>query len=658
MNNAIVRSSADPESRHILVVDDDRDFVEGVLDVLESRDFVVEIAHSAESAAEKIKTFNAHIVLLDMRLGSDSGTDFISSFKAARPGILCVMMTAYASVDTAVQALQRGAYDYLRKPLDMRELLSTLDRCFEKIRLERDKIAAEAALRESELRYRMLFEKAGDAILISRADGDRAGQIVDANPAAAAMHDYEISELLTMNVADLDPDGWKQAVPESHDSLTRGMWIKDEHYHVRKDGSVFPVELTAGLIELGNEKFVYGINRDLTETRKTQELFIQAERIKAVAEMAGGVAHNFNNVLQIVVGGVQLALMHLHMAAVHEAKNHLESVLDSAKLGAQTVKRLQDFARVRTENPTNEGKVFDISNTVAQAIEMSKPWWKTAADREGITISLNRYLRTGCLVKGNENEIFEVVVNLIKNSVEALPQGGEIKVRTSYLEDEVSIVVEDDGVGIDQDNLGKVFEPFWTSKGVKGTGMGLASSYGMIQRHGGRISVESQPGEGTIFTVRLPYAHEPTPRHDGQRIQTLDFTFSILVVDDMRPVVQQLHKALSKFGQNVIPAFSGHEAVKLFEQNRVDLVICDLGMPQMNGWQVARSVKDHCTLKGIPKTPFIILTGWGGQVEDPRKMEECGVDTIVEKPVDVPRLLEIIRQVVTAGARQDLPYSE
>lgn len=651
MSSASSQSGVVPESRRILLVDDDRDFVEGIIDVLESRGFVVKTAYSAGSAADRIKEFDAHIALLDMRLGTKSGIDLIGSFSEARPGILCVMMTAYASVDTAVEALQRGAYDYLRKPLDMRELLSILDRCFEKIRLEREKVIAEAALRESEQRYRMLFERAGDAMFISRADGDNAGEIVAANPAAAAMHEYSLDELLTMNVLDLNPGGQEKVPPETNDNLTKGVWIKDEHYHVRKDGTVFPVELTAGLIELGNEEYVYGINRDLTETKKAQEMFIQTERIKAVAEMAGGVAHNFNNVLQIVVGGVQLALMSLNMAAVDDVKKHLESVLESAKLGAQTVKRLQDFARVRTEDPTQEGKVFDVSNTVAEATETSRPWWKTAADREGITISLNRYLRTGCLVKGNEHEIFEVVVNLIKNSVEAMPQGGEIKLRTSCFPNDVTIVVEDNGVGINHEDLGKVFEPFWTSKGVNGTGMGLASSYGIIQRHGGQISVESQPGEGTIVTVRLPYIQDAAPQSALHPVHSLNFTATILVVDDLQPVVLQLEKALTKFGQRVLSAYSGSEAVELFEKNHADLVICDLGMPKMNGWQVARSVKELCERKGIPKTPFIILTGWGGQVEDPEKMAECGVDTIVEKPVDVPKLLELIQYMVTESSR-------
>ena len=166
--------------------------------------------------------------------------------------------------------------------------------------------------------------------------------------------------------------------------------------------------------------------RDITEQKKAQELFLQAERIKAVGEMSGGVAHNFNNLLQVVLGSAQMALMHLELGSFSEIKRNLDQIVESSRFGAETVKRLQDFARVRSQEAVVDGRIFDLSAVASQAIEITRPWWKTSAEKEGIKISLNRKLTPGCFLKGKESEIFEVAVNLIKNAVEAMPHGGTI----------------------------------------------------------------------------------------------------------------------------------------------------------------------------------------------------------------------------------------
>jgi len=507
---------------------------------------------------------------------------------------------------------------------------------------------AEKELRESEEQYRTLFERAGDGILIVDAGDDKPGRIVSANSRAAEMHGYTVEEIVGLDMADLDVPEVPTKKMDRWKHLLKGEWIHEEHYHYKKDGAVIPMELSAGLVEIRGRKYMLSLGRDRTERHRARDLLIRSERLKAVAELSTGVAHNFNNMLQIVLGGVQLALMGLEKGSTSDVRNNLQEVLESCRLGAETVKRLQEFARARPDRSLSRGKVFDVARTVEQAVEMSKPWWKTNPEREGIKISLHRKLSRKCMVKGRESEIFEVILNLLKNSIEALPTGGEMRVRAFRDEDWCVAQIQDNGVGISSEHLGKVFEPFWTTKGYRGTGMGLASSYGIVTRHGGDIQVESQPGLGALFTVRLPLAGEAESDAVSSVDSPVSFQLKILVVDDMEPVVRQLETGLKKAGQSVLTALSGEQAVKLFQESPVDLIVCDLGMPGMNGWEVGKAVKKISAQRGVPRPSFIILTGWGGQEVHAEKIAQSGIDQVIQKPINIPNLLETIKEVIEA----------
>jgi CheY-like chemotaxis protein len=193
----------------------------------------------------------------------------------------------------------------------------------------------------------------------------------------------------------------------------------------------------------------------------------------------------------------------------------------------------------------------------------------------------------------------------------------------------------------------RLFEPFWSTKGVSGTGLGLAVSHGILSSHGGTISVSSTFGEGTTFTIKLPL-DKTSPEQSSSSLSTiLDLSLKILVIDDTAPLVMLLHDLLTGHNQTVLTAESGKQALDLFRKNEVDLIICDLGMPEMSGWEVGRMVKIICQEKQISKTPFLLLTGWGGQSLGDNNIAESGVDGILEKPVDVLKLFEMIRKVVS-----------
>jgi CheY-like chemotaxis protein len=364
------------------------------------------------------------------------------------------------------------------------------------------------------------------------------------------------------------------------------------------------------------------------------------------------VAHNFNNLLQIIIGGAGVALEDLDHGEYSSVRNTIQEILDSARFGAETVKRLQTFARVRTEETPEQGALFDLSVTIRQALEMSRVWWKTLPEKQGVKISAAWNIEEDCIAKGREHEIFELAVNLIKNAVEAMPAGGDLRARVFGDETHVFFTLSDTGIGIAHDDLKRIFEPFFTTKGFRNTGMGLADAYGAALGHGGELSVRSALGEGTAFQLKLPRAHRAATNTNAPHDEGARPPLTILIVDDMAPVLSMLSHTLSKFATEVRIAQSGSEALAIIRETDVDLVLCDLGMPDMNGWMVGRSVKEYYESVGKPCPHFFLLTGWAGQLDETKQMAESGVLGIIEKPVDLRKLAKLVAQVASERAEK------
>jgi two-component system cell cycle sensor histidine kinase/response regulator CckA len=337
----------------------------------------------------------------------------------------------------------------------------------------------------------------------------------------------------------------------------------------------------------------------------------------------------------------------MEMGRYADAKESLEKVLQASKSGAKTVSRLQTFARVREELPTSGTETFDLSKLTFHAIEMTKPLWKTGPEKEGIDIKMTHRLEPGCFVKGTESELLEVIFNLVKNAAEAMPEDGEIVMEVSREGDRAALRIRDTGIGIREPDIRKVFQPFWTTKGVSiGTGMGLAVTHGIVQQHRGEISVQSEEGKGSVFSVMLPLAEKPSHTHDREGLQDANVSLTILVIDDMPAIVQFIERALTRIGHAAIGCTSGQAALEVLRAKQVDVVICDLVMPEMNGWEVGREIRRLHEERCTPKPPFILLTGWGGQSLDKGKIADSGVDEVMEKPVDVKKLQRLVVEAV------------
>gem|GEM_PF-629324 len=501
--------------------------------------------------------------------------------------------------------------------------------------------ATEALLKESEKKYHDLFEQSRDGIALVHFDGT----FIDINSSFAELLGYSKEEVLTMNAKQI----WANAADRAawQEEMDRKGFVQDYEWQARKkDGTVIDCVLSSVQQRAEDGSIRYQTFwRDVSDLKKAQEHLRQSDRYRAVADLAGGIAHNFNNLLQIVMGNMELAIMDLDLGNYADVKDQLGRVLESAKFGAETVRRLQSFAGIRDHTQLSEKGVFDFSGIVRQALDISKTWWKSLPEKDGIDISMDTELQEGCLVQCEKNQLFEVVVNLVKNAAEALPEGGAIYVKTAIEGNEVVLKVRDTGTGISQHNLKRIFNPFFTTKASAGSGLGLASSRKVIEDCGGKILVESTEGKGTTFTIRLPLAEKRAKPAVALDRQAPASGKTVLVIDDMQAVLDLLKSGLTRWGHVVVIALSGLEGLEIFKENPIDIVICDLGMPGINGWEVGKRIRSICEERGIPKIPFVLLTGWGGQKTETEKIAESGVDAVVEKPINMGNMRKMIREM-------------
>lgn len=514
-----------------------------------------------------------------------------------------------------------------------------------------DRKKAEEDLRSSEERYRRLVEN----VPLGVFSLDPHQCFVEANPAFAEILGLESTSQLRgtcfgdhpgLAASGLEED--IRACAESGDSaLVERTILSSSGKPVNIRVYITPVRSRRGFLS-GLQLLV----QDITEHKRAQEILIQSERLKAVGELAGGVAHNFNNLLQVILTGAQLLSLNLDLGEMEEAREQVRQITESCRLGSETVKRLQHFTKLRSEDLDPISR-FDVSETVLQAAEISKTWWKINPERKGVHIALEMDLKPECFIYGRESDLFEVLINLIKNASEALPDGGRILLSTCRDEDLVTIEVHDNGVGIAEQEMGRIFEPFFTTKGYQRTGMGLAGSYGLVCQLGGEICADSAPGEGSRFVVRLPSAPHSEPVEESLEGIGPSRRISFLLIDDMQAVVEMLQKGLERRGHTVHTALNGSEGLDLFREHRPDVIVCDLGMPHMNGWEVGKTVRDECERENRDKPLFVLLTGWSCQDREIRKIEESGVDDIIEKPVDPPSLLKVVEKGLGKGSKKN-----
>jgi len=374
------------------------------------------------------------------------------------------------------------------------------------------------------------------------------------------------------------------------------------------------------------------------ELKATQEQLVQSEKLRAVGEIASGVAHDFNNILGIILGNIQMVM---RGASDQKTLKRLMAAERAALDGAETVRRIQEFTRMRLQDqPT----VIDLSAISSEVAEMLTPAWESSAQVFGGRVRLEMDLEGRVLVLGIAPEIREVLANIMLNAIQAMPRGGVLTVSTGQSESVGWVKIVDTGIGMDDEVKRKVFEPFFTTRGPEGTGLGMSVAYGIVRRHGGRITIESEPQSGTVVTVFLPLAeasHSVADSKDPVIHPTRPAR--ILIVDDEEMFAKVFAEMLTECGHVVITARSGPQALEQFRQESFDVVFTDLAMPDMSGWDVAREIKGLS-----PQTPVVLMTGWGTR-PDGHEPSDCGVDIVLPKPVRMDELSAVLSMALGHG---------
>jgi signal transduction histidine kinase/PAS domain-containing protein len=368
------------------------------------------------------------------------------------------------------------------------------------------------------------------------------------------------------------------------------------------------------------------------ELRETQSQLVQSAKLNALGEMAGGVAHDFNNILAAILGRTQLLMQQVDR---QDLRNQLRVIEQAALDGAHTVRRVQEFTRVRHDA---DFETVDLNHILEGVVELTRPVWEEGARRRGVAIDVISDLAAHQVVAGNASELREVFTNLVLNAVDAMPWGGELRVVSRDEENSVMVKIADTGVGMSTETRQRIFDPFFTTKAVKGTGLGLSVAYGIVTRHAGAIAVESEMHLGTEFTVRFPVGRAARPAPMPVPVGPLP-RLRVLVVDDDEAVLDVLGDLLRVLEQEVTTVLGGKAGRERFLTGEFDAVFTDLGMPEVNGWDLALTVKST-----RPDVGVVLVTGWGTQLEG-GAAHAHGVDLVMSKPVSIDDLDRALRLV-------------
>jgi PAS domain S-box-containing protein len=403
-----------------------------------------------------------------------------------------------------------------------------------------------------------------------------------------------------------------------------------EYTIIKKDGSFLPIIVSlTKIFSEGKILGIRGLGFDISEHKKIEKDLIIKEKLNALGEMSSGVVHNINNILAIILGYIEL----IPKSTLDEScSNILGNIKRAALDGTEIVKRIKNFSHISAQPPD---EFHDINRIILDVIELLKPRWNTA----GAGITVYTTLDEIPALRVTPYEIREVLSNVIINALDAMPGGGKLTIRSYLDKDHVAISIEDTGTGMSLETKKRLFEPFYTTKKMWGTGIGLSVSYDIIKNLGGEIVVESEINFGTSITILLPKPKEnECPSSAWTHEKGSEKQLYILVIDDEENICEILREYLKRDGYNVDTALGYEDGLALFQKKNFDIVITDLNLPSYSGWDIARQVR-----KEKPDTFIILLTGWETQIDDSNNRER-NIDIVLHKPIDFAGLSEIIRQ--------------
>jgi len=376
------------------------------------------------------------------------------------------------------------------------------------------------------------------------------------------------------------------------------------------------------------------------DLKSTQTQLVRGETLRAMGQLSSGMAHHLNNLFAVILGRVELLMGKVEETSVRRS---LEIIQRTAQDGAEVVRRVQRFSRVQ---PVSDAVAVDLNQLVQEVVELTRPRWQDEAQLRGSRIEVAVEPGVIGAAAGEPAPLREVLMNLLLNAADAITQAGRVTLKTWARDDRVYCSVSDTGAGMPEEVRRRALEPFFTTKGPKATGLGLSVAYGTVQRYGGTLTVESAEGQGTTVEVSLPNASASAKVAGKSSAARTDpaLPLRILVIDDELQVRATLAEMLEEQGHSVTQAPGGREGLSYLESNPelVDVVVSDLGMPDMNGWDVARTIQSRW-----PRLPVGLITGWG-ETEITRE-ERSRVNFVITKPFDKAVLRETMSNIHPRG---------
>jgi PAS domain S-box-containing protein len=576
------------EPASILIVDDDPGTLQSIGDVLERRGHAVRTATQARAALELLTDRSVDAAILDLHLPDVSGLVLLQAIKTSAPATEVIIITDQASATTAIEAINSGAFGYVTKPFKMDHLMATIDKALAKQRAER-------ALWERTRSLETLIDAAAVAIVAL----DAAGRVTTWSRAAERMFGWKEHEVLGHSVPTI-PDARRAEFDQAAARNLQGEATLYESHRRRKDGTLIDVlSSTAPIIDAeGLVSGTLAVVIDITERKQLEEQLRQAMKMEGIARLAGGISHDFNNLMTVI--SVRCHLVLGQLPADHPNRRDIKIIGDAGDRAASLTRQLLAFSRSQILDAT----VLDINDVISDMKALLEP-----VLREDVDLIMDLDPSTG-QVTADRGQLEQIILILAINARDAMPEGGQFTIGTRNVElddayvrrhvdarpgPHVVLTVSDSGTGMDAATRARIFEPFFTTKDIgKGRGLGLAAAYGIIHQSHGHITVDSEPGQGTTFRIYLPRpeagatveaAIEPSGLPRG--------TETVLLVEDEPSFRALARELLEMLGYTVLESEDVSHALRIAEGHAgtIHLLITDVVMPRMNGRTLAKAVQ-------------------------------------------------------------------
>ena len=629
----------------ILYVEDDQETREQLVQFLSRR---VKTVISADNGVEGLEIFRArrpHIVITDILMPQMDGLTMSEEIRKIDESVPIIITAASELQDHLMRAIDIGVDKYVTKALDPDRLLRALDTCAHQL-------YTETVRKESEEKFRIAFQTSPDSIVMNRVSD---GMYLDINDGYTKLSGYTREDVVGKTTFDIHL--WQNLNDRQRmiDMLQRDGYVENMEAVFRmKDGSLVHGLASARLLRINQEDVTLSVARDIThykkaqaEQEKLQAQLQQAQKMESVGRLAGGVAHDFNNMLQSIIGHAEMALTKI--TTTDPVHSDLQEILKASRRSAELTRQLLAFARKQTVCP----QVLDLNDTISGMLKMLH-----RIIGEDIEISW-KPAENLWPVKMDPSQIDQILANLLVNARDAISDTGSVVIETenavfdrTYCDihaevhpgEFIMLAVSDTGAGMTPEVIEQIFEPFFTTKEFgKGTGLGLAMVYGIVKQNDGFINVYSEPGQGTTFRIYLPRSNgnitkeaEPVSPPPTQGAET------ILLVEDDPAILDVAQIILERYGYNVLPANTPSDALAVakYHPGDIHLLITDVVMPGMNGRELMEAIR---TIR--PKLDALFMSGYTANVIAHRGVLDEGFH-FLQKPFSMKDLSEKVREVL------------